>query len=128
MQKKSRQDAGKASISQNWVAVGEVDLALFHDEGDVLDGVDVGYGVGGQGDDVGVFAWRDAAEDFGFAEEVGGGGGGGLDGLHGGHAVLHHEGELVDAAVVGADTGVGAEAEFYACMQCFGEVGAMRCA
>ena len=36
-----------------------VDFAFFHDEGDVLDGVDVVERVAGGGDDVGVFAGVD---------------------------------------------------------------------
>ena len=88
----------------------------------MLDGVDVVERVVGCGDDVGVFAGLDAAENFGFAEQVGGAGGGGLNGLHRRHAVLHHECELADAAVVFADAGIGAEAEFHSGVEGFREI------
>src|SRR5579862_7473984 len=99
-----------------------VDFGFFHDEGDVLDGADVVERVVGGGDDVGVFAGLDAAENFGFAEQVGGAGCGGLDGLHRCHAVLHHESELADAAIVFAHACIGAEAELHTSVQFFREI------
>ena len=105
-----------------------VDFAVFHYEGDVLDGVDFIERVVGCGYDVGVFAGLDTAENFRFAEQVGGAARRGLDRLHRRHAVLHHKRELIDAAVVGADASVGAERKFHAGVERLGEIAAMRLA
>src|SRR5689334_14950152 len=88
-------------------------FAVFHDEGDVFEGGDVGERVAGGGDDVGKAAGFDGSDLVLHAEERGGGGGGGTDGLRGSLAVFHAQREFLGGVDVPVEAaGIGAEGDF----------------
>ena len=88
--------------------IGAVDDAAFHDEGDLLNGGDVGERIAGDGDDVGEIAGLKSAdlilpaEEFRAVEHVR------LEGGERRHAVLDHEDEFACLRAVGKWADVGA--------------------
>ena len=87
------------------------DLAVFHDEGDALEGTDVGERVALHGDDIGVEAGLELADGVGPVEQLGAVDEVGVEGFGGGHAVLDHEFEFAGLGAVGEGADVGADSE-----------------
>ena len=87
------------------------DLAVFHDEGDALEGADIGERVALHGDHVGVEAGLELADGVGPVEQLGAVDEVGVEGFGGGHAVLDHQFELTGLGSVGEGADVGADRE-----------------
>src|SRR3984957_11786395 len=71
-----------------------VDVALFHDEADILEQFDVGQRVAANRDQIRQLAALDRPQLVRDSQQVGIGDGGGLNGLHRRHPIVHHESEL----------------------------------
>jgi len=103
-----------------------IDHAIFHDEGDVGDGGDVGEGVGGDGDDVGEEAGLELADLVFPAEEARAVEEAGAESVGGGHAVLHHKFEFAGLGAVGEWADVRSEGHGDSGGELFAELGSME--
>src|SRR5271156_350048 len=102
-----------------------VDRPFLHDEVDMLEDANIDQRITLDGDDIRGFSGADGAEQFGVAYEIRGVHRGRLNGLHGGHPVLDHIGELPRIDAVRADSGIRAEGHLHAGTHCFGEIAAL---